>query len=78
MGEKDNPRCATDARPITLLGRLVRLFTKFAAFFTICGGVSHSFFGAPEGCALSVCATVAAGYLYHYWMEDRCSSFSVC
>ena len=33
--KKENPRFATDARPIAILGRLVGLFTKFAAFFIL-------------------------------------------
>ena len=159
LGKTDNPRYTTDARPITIIGCIVRLFTKFSAFFklrtwtsffpaAISGGLpgrgvrefswlqqfaaevanikktpvaglsldlvkafnllpriplgqlmEHlnvpsnlvavwmaglgnlsrrftfhgayeqqipSFSGVPEGCALSVCAMLAFGFLYHY------------
>ena len=35
LGKTDNPRFATDARPITIIGCIVRLFTKFSAFFIL-------------------------------------------
>ena len=35
FGKTDNPRYTTDARPVTIIGCIVRLFTKFSAFFIL-------------------------------------------
>ena len=48
------------------LGNLSRRFTFHGAY----GQQVPSFSGVPEGCALSVCAMLAFGFLFHYHVSQ--------